>query len=283
MKEDKAVVLIVVAILAIVLAVASCATVPAGHVGVVSLFGDVEDRALDPGAHLLNPLSKVTSVDCRIQRDAREQKSASKDMQDVGVAMGLNYHLDPAHAVRVYKTVGVQWADRIIPNAESETLKAEIAHHVASDILQNRVQIKDSVEKALATWLTKYGIVLDEVSISNIDFSDDYEAAIERKQVEEQNALQKVYELQTAQKAAEIAKARAVGEADAAIETSRGAAQSTLVRAEAQATANRKIAESLKGEDGARVVIVQQIEKWNGIMPTTLAGASGVSLFVGAK
>ena len=274
-------VLMVLAILGFILAMSSCTSVEAGHVGVVSTFGKVDDEVLPPGAHLVNPLATVRDIDCRIQRDARAQKAASKDMQDVTVSLGLNYHLDPAHAARIVKTIGPEWADRIIPNAESETLKAEIAHHVASDILQNRVAIKAAVEKALATWLTKYGIALDEVSISDIDFSEEYEKAIERKQVQEQTALQRVYELQTAERDAEIAKARAAGEAQAAIEAAKGAAESILVRASAQAEANRKLSESLSGDAGLRILSLQQIERWNGILPTTLAGKDGTTLFVG--
>lgn len=276
-------VLAAIAVIGGLLGFASCTSVQAGHAGVVSLFGDVSEKALPPGAHILNPLASVTDMDCRILRDSRKQGAASKDMQDVSVEIGINYHLDPAQAARIYREIGADWSDRIIPNAESETLKAEIAHHVASDILQNRVAIKERVEAALAKWLAKYGIVLDEVAIANIDFSEDYENAIERKQVEEQTALQKVYELQTAQKAAEIAKAKASGEADAAIETARGAAESILVRATAQAEANRKLSESLSGDAGLRILTLQQIERWNGIMPTTVAGDRGFSLILGAQ
>lgn len=266
----------------IALAVASCATVPAGHVGVQSLFGDVSEHALPPGAHVVNPFSRVSPMNCQMLRNAGTHAAASKDMQDVKVDMGLNYHLLSDRAVTVYRDIGEAWADVVIKNAESETLKAEIAHHNASDILQNRVQIKTNVETALAAWLKKYGLALDEVSIANISFSGDYEAAIEKKQVEEQTVLRKAYELQTAQKQAEIAKAVAAGEAQAVIERAKGEAESVTIRATAQAAANEKIATSLR-EGGALVVAIQQIEKWNGALPTTLVGKDAASVFVGAK
>lgn len=270
-----------VGVVAVIVVLSSCATVPAGHVGVQSLFGDVSERALQPGAHLVNPLSHVTKMNCQMLRNAGSHAAASKDMQDVKVELGLNFHLLPDHAVTVYKDIGEAWADVVIQNAESETLKAEIAHHNASDILQNRVAIKSAVEKSLSEWLKKYGLALDEVSISNISFSGDYEAAIEKKQVEEQTVLRKAYELQTAQKQAEIAKAVAAGEAQAIIEQAKGAAESVTIRAEAQAAANEKIAASLR-DGGALVVAIAQVEKWDGKLPATLVGKDAASIFVGA-
>lgn len=282
MRESQAVGLGFAGIGAALLAISSCASVPAGHVGVVSLFGDVSERSLDPGAHLLNPFSRVHNMNCQMLRNLGSHAAASKDMQDVKVELGLNFHLLPDRAVTVYKEIGLAWADVVIANAESETLKAEVAHHNASDILQNRVAIKAAVEKSLAEWLKKYGLALDEVSISNIQFSGDYEAAIEKKQVEEQTVLRKAYELQTAQKQAEIAKAVAAGEAQAIIEQAKGAAESVTIRATAQAAANEKIAASLR-EGGALVVAIQQIEKWNGSLPTTLVGKDAASIFVGGS
>lgn len=243
MRDSQIVMVAVGSILAVALSISSCATVPAGCVGVVSTFGRVDDQGLQPGGYMLNPFSKVTDMTCRIQSDKRDHAAASKDMQDVKVTLGLNYHLKPDSAVAVYRSVGVDWPNVVIPNAESETLKSEIAHHNASDILANRVQIKSTVEKSLEAWLAKYGISLDEVSVSNVSFSGDYEAAIEK---------------------------------------AKGEAESVTIRATAQAAANEKIAASLR-DGGALVVAIQQIEKWNGTLPTTLVGKDAASVFVGAS
>lgn len=260
-------------------------TVHAGNVGVAVLFGDVDPVPLPPGAHFINPLKDVVEMPTQILSAKDDHAAASKDLQDVKVTLGANYHMRPDRAAVIYQTIGVNWAQTIIPNAERETLKAEIAHHNASDILQNRPAIKSRVQDEMAKWLDKYGIVLDELSIQNIAFGNEYTQAIEAKQVEEQRALQKTYELQSAEKQAEIAKAKAAGEANAAIEAARGRAESNRqeaaadadairLRATATAEANTKIAESLTGANGERVIRMEQIRKWSGVLPTTmLSGA----------
>jgi len=254
---------------------ASFRTVDVGHVGIVTTFGKPSRDVLDPGAHFVNPFSRVTGMSVQVRRGTHRHEAASRDLQDVLVDLGTNFHLRPDAALAMFERVGADWETTIISNAESETLKAVIATFPVADVLARRVEIKASVSDALAAWLTKYGIELDEVSISNISFSPEYADAIEAKQVEEQRALQRTYELQGAQTQAEIAKAKARGEADAAIEKARGEAQTITLRADAQATANERLARSLSGPGGDAALLSVQIEKWNGVLPATIAGGDG--------
>jgi len=89
-------------------------------------------------------------------------------------------------------------------------------------------------------------IIVDQVSLANVEFSQEFNLAIERKQVAEQAALQKQYELQAAQKDVEITLARADGERQAAIIAAEGRAQSRRVEAEAEAAALQLIAAQLR-------------------------------------
>jgi regulator of protease activity HflC (stomatin/prohibitin superfamily) len=288
----------------VLVTIASWTTVPAGHVGVVVLFGDVEDTPLEAGAHFINPLVNVVKMNVQVQAREDNLAAASKDLQEVNLILGSNYRLTAATAPRIYREIGIDWASVIIPNAEQEVAKAEMANHNASEILQNRASIKDAIQADIAEWLGKYGIALVEVSMRNIDFSDDYTKAIEEKQVQEQRALQKTYELQSAEKQAEITKAQAAGVADAAIEAARGAADAQRLKADAEAyhrtvtftakadtdayyrtatstaeaNANLRLAESLSGTDGARVLQLHQIQKWAGTVPGVVMSGSPTML-----
>lgn len=299
--------LIVVVIIAVVLGILGCAafeSVPAGHVGVVSTFGAVsEGQSLPEGVSFVNPFADVIAVDCRIGVFTDTYTGASKDMQDVRVELTMNARLDSKEAAKIYKNIGTkvtetgvsngqpthtsEWFSKIVHPASQEVLKAELAKHSASDILSSRSKIKDAVQRGIIEWCAKYGVLISEVSLADIDFDPAYNKAIQEKQVQEQKALQKTYELQGAQKQAEVAKAEASGKADAAIEAARGEAQAILTRADAESRANKMIAESLSGPQGAMLLQIRQLEKWNGILPTVMAGGNGggvpLLLSLGAK
>jgi regulator of protease activity HflC (stomatin/prohibitin superfamily) len=130
--------------------------------------------------------------------------------------MVLNYRLLPEKAPEVYQKIGVNFANVIILPAAQEVLKANTALHVANEILRQRPKIKLDVQETLATWLAKYGVELKEAALANIRFDKAYEKAIEDKQIEEQRAEQKLYELTQAQRQAEIVAATAKGKGDAA-------------------------------------------------------------------
>ena len=140
----------------------------------------------------------------------------TNDLQAVLVEMVLNYRLLPEKAPEVYQKIGVDFANVIILPAAQEVLKANTALHVANEILRQRSKIKLDVQETLTTWLAKYGVELKEAALANIRFDKAYEKAIADKQIEEQRAEQKLYELTQAQRQAKIVAATAKGQGDAA-------------------------------------------------------------------
>lgn len=207
-----------------------------GHVGVVTEFSKVEPTPLYEGFNFVAPWKVVSQMSAQIQKKEGKFDAGSKDLQAVHVKMIINYRLTALAAPVVFQTVGIDYASTIITPAEQEVLKAHTARYPASEILHEREKLKGEIHKDLGVWLTKYGIELKETSLADIDFDKNYRAAIEAKQIEEQKAAQKVYELQQAEKQAQIVAANAKGVADAAREEAKGAADAT--RTEAQAAAD---------------------------------------------
>ena len=122
----------------------------------------------------------------------------------------------------------------------------------AEEIITKREELKQKIDEDLMVRLAKYNVVLNEVSIVNVDFSPEYNTAIEQKQVAQQNALKAEYEKQ-----------------QATID-----AQKVVIQAQAQATAQQLLQSSLTNE----IVSKMWIEKWNGVLPTTMTGTSGIIL-----
>src|SRR5438445_166092 len=210
--------------------------IPAGQVGVKVLFGEVEPVPLREGLNVVwNPLYDIVIMDTRVQKHTTRYDAASKDLQAVHVEMVLNYRLVPYRAPEVYKSIGLNYSSVIIDPAAQEVLKAQTATHNAAEILVRRQAIKSDVQAGITQWLTKYGVELKEASLANIRFDANYEKAIEAKQIEEQKAEQKRYELIQAQRQAEIAAASAKGRGDAAREEARGVAEALRLKGDEEA------------------------------------------------
>jgi regulator of protease activity HflC (stomatin/prohibitin superfamily) len=245
--------------------------ISAGHVGVALLFGKVQPGVLHEGINLVNPLYDVVEMNTRVLRHQAKYDAASKDLQAVHVEMVLNYRLLPDKAAEVYQRIGPSFASVIIDPAAQEVLKANTALHVATEILHQRPKIKADIQGELTTWLAKYGIEVKEAALANISFDKAYEKAIEAKQIEEQKAEQKRYELVQAQRQAEIVAAQAKGQGDAAREKAKGEAEATRIRADAEAIYNQKVSASLTP------TLIQQryLEKWDGKLPQFSMGSGG--------
>ena len=245
--------------------------IPAGQVGVKVLFGQVDAVPLREGLNVLwNPLYDIVPMDVRVQKHTARYDAASKDLQAVHVV--LNYRVVPERAPEVYRTIGLGYSSVIIDPGAQEILKANTATHNAAEVLLKRPIIKNEVQQALAAYLNKYGIELKEAALANIRFDAAYEKAVEAKQIEEQKAEQKRYELIQAQRQAEIVAAEAKGKGDAALAEARGVADALRIKGEAEATYNARVAASL-----TPVLIQQQyLARWDGKLPQYAFGGNAV-------
>jgi len=242
--------IVLVVIIAALIVFSSYTIIGPGHRGVVVFLGNVEvDNVLSEGFHLVLPpmARQVVEVDVRTKKLELIVDAASRDMQTMLVTGVLNYHLDPMMVAHLYQRVGLAYEDIIIVPAFHESIKAATALYRVDDVLGRRAEIRDIIQEDLSTRLGRNYIVVDQFSFANVEFSDEFNQAIERKQVAEQAARQKEYELQAAQIDIEIAIARAEAEKEAAVKAAEGRALARELEAEAEAKALRLIAEQLRG------------------------------------
>jgi len=144
----------------------------------------------------------------------------------------------------VYSTIGLQYLDQVKPRV-FEIMKQHVAKYEAETLIENREKVRDEVLKTCRERLRDI-VDVQDVVISNFDFSDAYEQAIEKKQVALQESLQAENEL----KKAKI-------EAEQAIETARGEAEAIKVRGEALL-------------ENPGVAQLEAIKKWDGKSPQTV-------------
>ncbi len=227
----------------------SLTTIPAGHRGVVIRFSAVTGTILDEGLRTKLPFfDSVVKMSVQTQKYETDSSAITNDLQDVSTTIALNWKLDPGMAAEVYRTLGLEFIDRIAAPAIQETIKQITAQFNAEDLILRREEVKNAITESLANRLRDRGIITELVSITNFQFSETFTAAIEAKVAAEQAVLEATNKLERVKVEAQQREAEARGEADARIAKAKGEAEYIRVVTEAQVAANQAIAESLTPE-----------------------------------
>lgn len=236
--------LIVISIIA-----GSFTTVPAGYRGVVIRFSGITGGILGEGLQTKVPfIDSVEKMSVQTQKYEADSLAVTNDLQDVSTTIALNWHLDPGMAAEVYRTLGLEFIDRIAAPAIQETIKQVTAKYNAEDLILRRDEVKAAITESLSERLFVRGIITETVSITNFQFSATFTAAIEAKVAAEQAVLEATNKLEQVKVEALQAQAAAKGESDARIARAIGEAEYIRVVTEAQVAANRDIASSLSPE-----------------------------------
>lgn len=207
---------ILILLVAVLLLSQSFTIIQAGNRGVVLQLGAVSPNVFDEGLHFKIPfIQSVIQMEVRVQKSETEQTSASRDMQNVSATIAVNYHLDVNNVNKLYQQVGMEYGGRIVDPAIAESLKAVTAQYTAEELISKRSEVSAKVKESLKQKLSVYHLILDEINIREFKFSDEYNRAIEAKQVAEQQALKSKLDLERIkiEKEQEITKAQAQAEA----------------------------------------------------------------------
>ncbi len=264
-NKTKTITLTVAVILAVLFLAGNAATVvPAGHTGVVVTLGQVSQNVLSEGFHFKAPfVQSVQNISNKIQVYEAPASAVSKDLQTVSSTIAVNYRLISNMSAQMYQNVGTDYQTVLITPVVQECMKAATAKYTAEELITKRTAVGDEVKTELDTKLNDYGIYIEKFNIVNFDFSAEFNAAIEAKQVAEQNLIK----TQTEQKQQIVI---AEAEAKKKVIAANAEAEAILAKAEAQADANKKIEESLSN----KVLMYNQIDKWNGVMPKVTSGGN---------
>ena len=241
----------------IVTVCASVTIVPAGNTGVVLTLGKVSDKIMTEGLNFKVPfVQNVKIINNKIQVIEIEANAVSKDLQTVNSSIAVNYRVGFESSASIYKNIGSNYENVILLPAVKESVKAVTAKYTAEQLITKRNQVGDEIKEALESKVNEYGVVIEKFNIVNFDFSAEFNAAIEAKQVAEQNLIKTQTEHQQ-----EIVIAEA--EAKKKIIAAEAEAPAIEKKAKAQADANKVITKSLS-ED---LIEYEKVQKWNGELP----------------
>ena len=227
--------------------------VSAGHAGVQVTLGTVNPVPLTEGVHFVNPISSVKEISVRLDTATLKGANAgTKDLQVVHTDIVVNYRLDGSKVAHIYKDFGFDVDNKVLLPAINESFKAVTAHYDSEELITKRDQVSSAIKAELQEKVGKYGITVNEISLVNFGFSNEYQNAIEQKVIATQSKLKAEQDLQRIKVEAQQAIAKAQGEAEA-------------IRISAQAIQN---------QGGDAYVRLKAVEKWDGKLPSVNSGVT---------
>jgi regulator of protease activity HflC (stomatin/prohibitin superfamily) len=252
--------------------------VDAGFIGVLTNFGAPSQETLTPGLHWRTPfISNIYEIDITPNTATTTESAATHDQQNVSTAIAVTFQVNPADAVYIYQNYRdiPSLQNTIISPIVSNDVKAIVSKYDAQDLITKREQLAGEIKDTISADLKVYDVIVDGVNITNFDFSQAYDQAIENKQIAQQNALEEQYHLQQVQVSAQQQVVQANAQADAAVATAQGAAKATILQAQADAQAYELKQKTLTPD----LIELALINKWNGVMPTYANSALPNALF----
>lgn len=295
------IVLAVVIIACLIIGFSCAKKVPAGYVGIVySMNGGVSDDVLTQGWHIVSPTKQVTLYSIGIEQsyltagdsgDSEDDDSfevPSSDGKGLKVDLTFTYRYDADRVTDLFTRFkgqsGKEVRDSFIkPNIISWTKEVTAKYPVTEILGDERANLNIALSEYVKEKFDKYGIIVENVSLIDIDADDETRASVQRKVNAQQELELAQIEQKTANVQAQKDKEVAIVKAEQDKETAeinaeqqrikaQGEADAIQIEAEAQAEANKKIAESLTPE----LIENNKISKWNGEVPTVSGSAATI-------
>jgi len=231
----------------------SCGTISAGHRGVLLQFNATTGEIKKEGFYFKIPIvEKVIPMDCRILKEQVSTSCASKDLQIVTTIVALNISIDPEKCIEIYKTIGIDYLNKIVGPSLQEGIKAIISKYTAEELVIKREDVRTKILELMQEKLKEKGFIIQAVNIVNFDFSRTFNESIEAKVTAEQTAL-----------AAKNKLAQVEYEAQQKI-------------AEAEGKAEAMTLESQSLVQNPNILTLRAIEKWDGKMPLYMGNSNAV-------
>ena len=251
--------------------------VPAGFIGVKTEFGAVEHVQLDPGLHVVLPfVTAIHDISVQPYTSTTNETAATHDQQNVTTQTAVTWSVDPGHADGIYANFrsGDVLERVIIAPIVANDMKAVISRYDAQELITERSKVAGEIGSLIAGDLARRHVLVTVggVNITDLQFSQQYDQAIEAKQIAQQQALQARYTLEQAQTSSQQQVVQARAAADANVATAEGNAKATILQADADAQAYHAKEAALSPE----LLRLTALQKWNGVLPTYMGGTAPI-------
>jgi len=250
--------LLILIVAVVVLSFAGCGikVVDTGHRGIETRFGKVVSESLPEGFYWFNPFtSKIVEIDTRIQRQDGETDTYTRDVQQAAIKYTLNYRLQQNAAHLMYRDIGRDWEQKLIPQVVLGTLKEVVGKWDAVDLISNRDKAGNTAFEAIRDNLGERNVEVLRFEITDISYTREFENSVEQKVIAQQKAIE------------EQNRTKQIEEQ----------ARQKVLSAEAEAKSIQIRAQAL--ERNAKLVEWEAVQKWNGVLPQYMLG-NGATPFI---
>ena len=149
----------------------------------------VKSNVYSEGTHVLIPWFEwPISFDIRTRPRAIKSQSGTRDLQMVDIGLRVLTRPDPRFLSQIYRNIGADYDDKVLPSIVNEVLKQVIAQFNATALLTQREQVSRLIKANLEERAKEFNLVLEDVSITDLKFGREFERAVEAKQVSQQEA-----------------------------------------------------------------------------------------------
>lgn len=205
-----------------------CFVVYPGEAAVIyNKFSGLKDTVFGEGVHFrVLGVDDIKTFDMRIRPRVLQTMTGTKDLQMVNIRLRVLFRPEASRLPQLYRTFGLDYDERILPSVSNEILKAVVAEYKAEELVHKRDAVSARIFQLMTDKIGSFGLILEDLSLVDIQFGKDFMAAVEQKQVAQQEAEKMRYVVQENEQKKLAAIVRAEGEADSARLISKAIAES---------------------------------------------------------
>ena len=280
------VVMSVAALLLLIGGYSSINVVRTGHCGVKVRFGKVVGDSLKSDIYFVNPITTgIKQVNVRTTQSEIKTECYTRDIQQATLLLNVIYNADSEMVHELYRKVGNDWYSKILVPRVIQSVKDTVGKYEASDLIGKRDVAAQEIKTKLKESLVGEGVEIQDIVLADISYSEQFEKAIEEKQIAQQDAIKaknKTVEVeevarQTVLKAKAEADAKeAQGKAEAAVVEMKGKAEASAIEAKALAEAKGLTARTEIIQKNPQLIQHDAVSKWDGKMPVNMYGSAPV-------
>lgn len=264
------------AVMVLILGVSSYYTIDEGNRGVILRNGKVIGTA-EPGLGFKFPIiDEVKTLSIRgMTRVYQKIEAYSKDQQPAELTVSVTYHLPAAEVQKMYTSFSTLdgFQERIIDRQVPTQVENVFGQYTAISSVQNRVQFIADLNTAIKKSIPG-PVIIESIQIENIDFSKAYEKSVEDRMRAEVDVETQKQNLEKEKVSADIKVTQAEAEAKSQIARAKAEAEGIRLVGEASAEVIKSRANALA--NNAQVVELTRVEKWNGVLPTSMVPNSTI-------